>query len=399
MKVSLGSFKKNYLSLFLILFSCSFSFSFDDESRNTLLIGFMVLSSSTLIFYRLLVLSDVFLLSFVLCLVSFTVFIHDVEPRWSTILYTCLFSFSFLAFLRAFNVSQFSHSDFISLLKFLIYAYTAVLIIQQISVLLGLTPFNLRNYDPSNPFKLNSLGAEPSWSGRIIAILFYCYLTVKERCSLTTRTFSQAFREDKIIWIAFFWSMITMISGTAIVFLGIVLLKFVKRKKLLYIIPTFFILIVIAEATSFTPYERSRDVAFATVTFDEQQIIQADQSAAFRIVPLLVLSKSVNISTFEGFFGHGVDSIERNLDFGLGTGGSASTMVALWYEYGFFSFILFIILSLRLSIDVKEPTSFVFWFMLIFLYPINTQIPWLAMILLYMTKYYSNQKTVTNTII
>lgn len=384
--------KKLYVFLFIVLFAVCLEFTFDQKARNLLLIAFMGVSSLTLFFYQSFYKSDILLLCFVFCLLGFPILAHDNETRWSTIIYSCLFLTSFAAFMRALHVSNYSHYDFLTTLKFLLYAYCIVLIIQQVSVIVGLPPLNLRNYNALDPFKLNSLGAEPSWSGRIIALLFYCYITVKEFVVKKDYSFKDNFKEDKWVWFSFLWSMITMISGTAMVFLAIVLLKFVRLNKVFVIIPLFLVLIFVAENSHFKPYERARDVAIATLTLDEQKIIQADHSASFRIVPLINLIKSVDVSSFEGVFGHGVDSVRRNLDFNLGIVASSSSLVGLWYEFGFLVFLLFMCFSVRLCIDIKNPTSIIFWFMLVFLYGLNTQIPWLAIMLLFMTKKYSNKK-------
>lgn len=273
--------KKLYVFTFLVVFSTCLAFSFDSSARNLLLVGFMALASLSIVFYRQVQKSDFLLLLFVFCLFFFPVFAHDFETRWSTVIYSCLFCMSFIAFVRAFHVAQFSQLDFLNTLRFLLYAYCIVLIIQQISVIVGLPPINLRNYNPAEPFKLNALGAEPSWSARIMALLFYCYITVKEYVLNRQYNFKENIKEDKWIWFAFLWSIITMISGTAMIFLAFVLLKFIRIKKVLSIIPLFFILFVVAESSHFEPYERMKNTTLATLTLDEQKIVEADHSASF----------------------------------------------------------------------------------------------------------------------
>lgn len=376
--------KKLYVASFIVMFAVCIAAGFDDKARNLLLVAFMTMATCSLIIYPFVTKIDAYIVLLVFCLLFFPVFAHDVPPRWSTVIYSILFGTSFLAFYRAYIVSNFTATDFLNVLRFLIFAYAVVLIIQQLSVVIGIPPLNLRNYDPAEPFKLNSLGAEPSWSGRIIALLFYCYLTVKEAelgraYKLTVDTFS-----DKWGWLAFFWSMVSMISGTAIVFMVLVFLKFARAKGIISFTVILIVLISAFEAVDFTPYQRARDVAIAVTSLDESTVIQADHSASFRIVPLLVLIKSVGLSTFYDYFGHGVDSVASNLDFNLGVEQSSSTFVGFWYEFGFISFVIFMLFSLRLCVFSFQ--SFVFWFMLVFMFGLNTQIPWLGIILLTITK-------------
>ena len=272
--------KKFYVFSFIVIFSVCLAFSFDAKARNLLLVGFMVLASSSIVFYRKVYKSDFILLLFVFCLLIFPAFAHDYHTRWSTVIYSCLFCTSFIVFIRAFHVAQFSQLDFLNTLKFLLFAYCIILFIQQISVVIGLPPLNLRNYSPETPFKLNALGAEPSWSARIMALLFYCYITVKEYFLERPYNFTENIREDRWVWLAFVWPMITMMSGTAMIFLVLVLLKFIRIKKVLLVVPLFLSLLVVAENSHFEPYERMRNTVLATLTLDTQLIVETDHSAS-----------------------------------------------------------------------------------------------------------------------
>lgn len=380
-----NDFKKVYVASFIVMFAVCIAEGFDDKARNILLVVFMTVASCSLIFYRFVTKVDVYIGLFVFFLLFSPVFAHDVAPRWSTIIYSILFCTNFLAFYRAYLVSEFTAEDFLNVLRLLIFAYAVVLIIQQLSVILGIPPLNLRNYSPAEPFKLNSLGAEPSWSGRIIALLFYCYLTVKEHKVGRAYSLRIDAPSDRWVWFAFLWSMITMISGTAIVFMSLVFIKFAQARTIISFAALLVILISIFEAINFEPYERARDVTIAVTTLDEAKVIEADHSASFRIVPLMVLVKSVGLTTFSDYFGYGVDSVAANLDFNLGIAASSATFVGFWYEFGFIAFAVFMLFSVRLCVFSFQ--SFVFWFMLVFMYGLNTQIPWLGIILLFITKH------------
>jgi hypothetical protein len=388
--------KKSYVFLYLAVFSICLEFTFDDKARNILLVAFMLLSLTTFTNYRKFYKADILIVLFIICILLFSNLAHTGATRWSTVIYSCLFCLSFMVFLRAYDVSKYSRQDFILTIKILIYAYFFVLVIQQLSVLIGIPPFNLRGgYDAAEPFKLNSLGAEVSWSGRIIALLFYAYITVRESDLKRKYSFKLDLRQDSFIWFAFCWSMITMISATAILFLLIVLSKFIKFKNILLFIPFVCMLLFVAEIINFEPYERVRDVSIAVITLDERSIIVADHSASYRIVPLIVTAKSIEIFSFAGMFGNGVDSVSRNLNFGLGSNSSSVSLLGVWYEYGFIAFLIFMVLSLRLCVDTKKPVSIIFWFLLVFLYNLNVQIPWLAFMLLYLVKNYTRSDRFT----
>ena len=67
--------------------------------------------------------------------------------RWSTVLYTCMFSLTFMAYTRLLTISKLTAFKFMKILRALIIAYFAVLIIQQMCVLLGLPIFTSNLYE------------------------------------------------------------------------------------------------------------------------------------------------------------------------------------------------------------------------------------------------------------
>lgn len=378
--------KKIHVFLFVCIYSICIAIFFDDESRNILLIIFMLMSIVTLILYKALLRIDVFLIAFLIFILFVSGFYQDGITRWSTVIYTVMFGLSYICFIRVFYYSCYDLSDFIGTLKLIIILYFIVLLAQQLSVLLSIPPINLRNYDISQPFKLNSLGAEPSWSARILSLLFYAFLSAKEAFFGVNYSIKKFYKDDKFVWFAFLWSMITMLSGTAIVFLGIVMLKFIKPRSLIATSFIFICLISVFDVINYAPYERARDTLISTLTLDESKIIETDHSASFRIVPLIRLFKSIGLSSSDDFLGHGVDSIDRDIDFNLGADVSSTTLLGVWYEYGFIAFFLFVLFSLQACVSLQYPISFIFWLLLVFCYGLNTQIPWLAMIILFMTK-------------
>ena len=71
------------------------------------------------------------------------------------------------------------------------------------------------------------------------------------------------------------------------------------------------------------------------------------------------------------------------------TGGG---MLLIWIEYGFLSFLLFSFVSFKLIFEKGNLLTIVFWFFLIFLYGVNSQIVWITIILLFTTKYFKKKR-------
>lgn len=394
--------KRNIHQLLLIIIIVSMSispaFAIGSGGRNLLLIGLMGLSPLLIFFsVKKFYFKDSWLLLFMASLILCPLLFNPESMRWSTVMYAFMFCLTFIAYKQLLYENIFSIRHYNKLLMYLIYAYCLVLVIQQFSVLTGLPIFNLGNYDIDEPWKLNSLAAEPSHSARIVALLMYSYLTSKELVIKHKYKFKNNLKEDKWIWVAFFWVMVTMGSGTAFFFILIVLLKFISFRNLLPLIIIICIIILLASIIGDSSFDRTYKFFIATLTLNEEVIIEADHSASFRIVPVIVLAKMINITTIEGWFGAGVDNVSTFLYKYMPGGGDNITgggLFAMAKEYGFVSFLFFISFSIIHSCSQKDHLSLIFWFMLVLLYGVNNQILWVCIILLFTNKYFYNIETI-----
>ena len=382
------------LLLWMILISMAIApaIFLGEGNRNLFLIVVMSLPPVVLIvshkFYR----SEIWLLLFLASIVTIPPLVHPESMRWSTVIYSLMFGFTFLAYSRLLHSSAFTIENYLSFLKYMIYGYFVVLLIQQFCVLTGLPIFNVSNYNPMEPYKLNALAAEPSHSARIVALLMYSYITIKEIITENTYNFRVNLKEDAWIWISFLWTMLTMGSGTAFLFIIIVLLKFIRFKSLIPLLLIGGIITYIVSIIGITAFERTFEVFMATLTLDPRTIIQTDLSAAIRIVPIILLASIVTITTVDGLFGHGIDTVSSFLYSqipGVGEGFTGGGLFQVWYEYGFFSFIFFVFFSLGNSYKKLDYLSVVFWFLLVFMNGVNSQIVWLAILLLWTNIYFN----------
>lgn len=389
-KVKLKNFP---IVLLLISIAISPAFALGEGNRNLLLIGIMAISPISLFFQPRFYSRDILLSVFIVTIILHPFLFNPESIRWSTVLYSVMFCLTFMAYLRLLNSGHLGIESYLKILKHLIYSYFFVLVIQQICVLLNLPIFNLSNYNPEEPWKLNSLAAEPSHSARIVAFLMFCYLTVKEIISQKVYEFKLNYKTDKWVWLAFFWTMLTMGSASAFLFIPIVLLKFVNRKNLAIVLVLSLTIIVLIGRVNIKGLERTKKTFSATLTLDKDQILDADRSAAVRIVPLIVAAEIVELNSLNGWFGNGIDYVSTFMYEevpGTKEGLSGGGLFQLWLEYGFISFILFVLFSLSSSYRKGDYISIIFWFMLVFLYGINNQIVWLCIFLLYTNKYFSN---------
>jgi hypothetical protein len=294
----------------------------------------------------------------------------------------------------------FTEIQYLKLLEFLIFAYVTVHIIQQLCVLASLPVFLQSSSFPNNKWKLGSLSLEPSHFARLLSLFMYCYLTMKETVTSRKYKFKKEWKTDKHLWLAFLWSMLTMGAATAFLFLPFVLLKCVKMRNIVFVAAIIAGLWLVAENISSEALNRTTNTALATLTLDEHKIIEADESAAYRIVPIIKVIKYLGVVSADDLFGHGIDRIKTivsqiHLDSSeeIASGG----LLALWYEYGFLPFVLFVLFSFLSCYRKGDFVAVIFWLFLVFIYGINNQIPWIAIILLTTNKYFTNRKKYENT--
>lgn len=325
---------------------------------------------------------------FIFLFLTIVIMYHMDTVRWTTILFSIAFIIFFISFARVTITKSPSPLFFQNILKLLIYSYCIVLIIQQTCVLLGLPIFNVSAYNIIEPWKLNSLMSEPSHSARVLPILMYIYISIKE-VSEGKKTIRESFKEDKPLWIAFVYACITMLSATAYIFMFIVFAKFLNKNTVVRTVLFVIILLtLVSNVIENKAFQRTYDVVVATMTFNEDKIIEADGSGSYRIVPFFRGAKAIGASSFCDYFGHGIDADMRDIEPLPGTDKGCAGPFAIWYNYGSILQLLYWFATLKVCYIKKDKVSLLVWFLCVFTYGgMNNQIVWLSMILLYSYRY------------
>lgn len=336
-----------------------------------------------------------------------TMIMRREYTRISSAIYSCIFFVIAIAFFRGLYGGIIKLESYMKLCRFLIIAYFIVLVIQQICVLVGLPIFNIIiDYSTieGSKWKLSSLSDEPSHAARIVALLTFSYIAAYGLMHGKQYSFIEEckrHKSERILWFAFFWTMLTMQSSTALLFVAIILFKFfvVGKVRMTNVILGIVCLIIAAFAFSDNRLmKRNMDIIAATLTLDEVAIEAADNSGAHRIVPNIILAKRVEVLTENGLFGFGMDTskkvVYKNfpgwMDENVAGGGG---VFQIWYDFGFIVFVIYIMGTLRFCTTNKDKMSYLFWFLLIFVNTLNTQITWLAIMLLATNKYFIEKYT------
>lgn len=368
----------------------SLAFALGEDRRNYILIAAMGVSPLIIVLTPLITRNDAYIYLIIMLSIFCPLLNHPATMRWSTVLYGCMFYIYLIALCHLFVLSNISQGDIMKLLKCLLFAYAIVLIIQQLCVLLGLPIFNVSNYSIKEPWKLNSLMSEPEHSGRMVGLLMYSYLTIK---SITSgdESLVESWKSEKLLWGAFIWCMLTSLSAGAYLFLFIVLTRFMTSKNFLQMV---FSLSAVFLAANFiiesVALERFIKFSSAVLTFDIYKMCQADLSAALRIVPSILCIQQIDLSTVDGWFGHGIDYVSKfmsNYISGVEIGYTGGGLFLTAVEYGFLVFIILVVVTFKLCYDKnnKVPTM-LFWVFSVLFVGVNSQITWATITMLYIVK-------------
>lgn len=241
----------------------------------------------------------------VLTCVSF----HPLTFRWSTMLYLLSFIVVYLYFYDSVVCRKIiDYKTFMRFIIGLIYAYTIVLILQQMLIIVGIKAFPLLNLTQflDRGIGANSLSYEPSSAARIMAVLFLALIRMEELKQGSRVTIKDLWKNQKWATLAFLWTMITMGSGTAMIALFLTLLYFLNFKHIIMVTVSSIVIIFGIQHIEFKPIQRAKVSVTAMLTGDKENVMEADGSAASRIVPLMNFF-ALDFMDKDTWLGRGID--------------------------------------------------------------------------------------------
>lgn len=391
MRSGSARFLQYYVVLSLFAFGTALKPFLGADNRNLLLIGLMGLSPIFLLAVRRITKSHLALYFFMGSILLFPGIMNPENLRWSTVLFSVMFSISFIAYENALRASKMEVETFIKAIRFLLMAYVVVLVIQQVGVLTGLPILNESNYNMVSGWKLNALSAEASHTARNVSVLMFAYLALEDVRTGKKYAFMTQFRRDKYIWLGYAWIVLTTQSTTALIFVPLILFKVTDRRNAGFAVGALAVAIVAVTSIASDEFDRMSDFVGAAFTFDYQLLMAADHSGSMRVAPLFLLMDKVDLFSFTGLFGHGVDTVSTFMSdyiYGVTEGTTGGGMLRVWYEYGFISFALFVVFSMQASRALSTVSHFVFWLLIVFLGGPNNQIVWLFLMVFSSVRYF-----------
>lgn len=314
--------------------------------------------------------------------------------RISTVLYSILFILTFICYEIILREAKISLCSFKKVLAYIVYAYSIVLVIQQVSIVLGIPVFN-QCWEFESIFKLNSLAIEPSNIAPVLSIVLYTYY--RFYClekNVTRMGLRMFYKDNRSVILSFLYVMTTCGSVSCIISIFVLLLLFINKRTFV----TFSIIIAIGITILFsinTPVtERIGHLISSFDSLDVQALYSIDQSASARIAPFLLLLKDFNLLDWNFWLGHGCDYSEKYFSLSLlgyetgeqGIGG----IIRIIYDYGFLCFIFYMGALSKYTRCFSY--DMLMYFAVFFIIPFNHYLTWLFWFLIVTFDYYENLK-------
>ncbi|MGJ1416664.1 hypothetical protein [Sphingobacterium multivorum] len=300
---------KYFTRILLVFFSITIAYFLGEGDKNLFLI--LLMSCTPMLYFSRLSSVDsidLCLLLLVLWLFFAGYVIHKESFRFLSYLYTLCFVFSFLYFKQSIGYKDIRPKLFRKIIRGIIIAYFFVLVVQQLCVLAGLPIFNqISSWD--NKFKLAALSPEPSHLARYMFFLICCYVITTEK--MIGRPFRYAdMGKDKLIWVSYFWAMLSCQSVTAILLCFVIFFRRINVWVLLFGVVGLLLLAEIVEASFLHNSELVDRISaiFDLKSFNIHSINNVDHSMAHRFLPVLTFWDNIDVKSFDFWIGKGMDA-------------------------------------------------------------------------------------------
>lgn len=317
---------------------------------------------------------------------------HPETVRWETQLFTCAYCFFFMMFARLVLISDFPVRAYFKIIEWIIYAYTIMLLIQQLCVLCGWPVLGETFHFPDLPWKLNSLHSESSHTIVTVSTLMYFY-TQSQKNDDRKLTILQSIKGNPLLWGAFIWVSATSFSTSALVLGPLCFLPFINRHNILKWLAAAAVILIIALCTPLKDYRdvsRLRHTIAATVTLDDKKVMDADLSASARIVPTFRGARIIDPTDVRLLTGYGVDADDHDTaprPCDIDKKGFAGVF-SLMHNYGLFAALAFWIGIGMVTLVSRHPLSILtFIFAVQMSADYNMQLGWMIMAFSMIFKY------------
>lgn len=385
--------------LLLTVMATSFSFAMGEGHRNMMLIYLMYGIPFVLLFIYPYFTRDELPLYLFFVTLTGCALINYSSFRVSAVMYTALFIISFMFYRRTLFLGRVSARSFFRVVRWLIIAYFLVLAIQQFCIVTGLPVFNLiagGTEVASGVYKLNSLTPEPAHTARIITLLMFAYVKMRECFTGHKYRLAVDGRKDILIWFLFLYVLFFSGSSTAFIALPILFLYFLNlRNSVIFIVLMIVGLVLLTQFSDYAPLLRTVRLFEAVLQWDLEAMYAADHSGAMRIAPIVVYFDyffDIFSSSFWIGMGMGANVVFSRIVYGVNEGVMLGGIFpSMLMNSGVIAFGLFIWVFRRYVVTRLFSYQTLLWLALFFPVGLNNYMLWLSFIVFMTINYFQKQ--------
>jgi hypothetical protein len=294
--------------IFLVSFGTAISLFVLGDQRNTLVILVAALALPTIIVLRLPLERDAGSSAAAIAYLIVTELAHGGATNFTSLGYTGMFALSYIAFAGTLESGFVDRERLIELLRQMVFAFAAVSVVQMVCSLAGLPILN--GMLSKGAWSYNSLGVEPSHAARALSFTLLAYLILSRRGG-PALSLQDLWRREKWVLVAFAITQALTGSSLAAALLPLTIVLALRMRWIAACCTLLMVAWPFLQSVELESVRRLVGFLTALPTMDIMALVQADQSGAVRVMPLLLFLQSASLGDPTVWFGGGYQVVNQ----------------------------------------------------------------------------------------
>lgn len=307
----------------LVTFGTAISLFVLGDQRNVLVILVAALSLPCIIILRLPLERDFGPSAAAIAYLIVVELAHGGAANFTSLGYTGMFALSYIAFAGTLEGGFIDRERLIELLRQLIFAFAAVSVAQMICSLAGLPILN--GMLSKGAWSYNSLAVEPSHAARALSFTLLAYLILARRGG-PALSLRDLWRREKWVLVAFAVTQVLTGSSLAAALLPLTIVLALQLRWLMACCGLLVVAWPFLQSVEVESVRRLVGFLTALPTLDIMALVQADQSGAVRVMPLLLFLQSASLDNPTVWFGGGYQVVNQYIQGNLVGAGEDAAM-------------------------------------------------------------------------
>lgn len=236
---------------------------------------------------------------------------------WDRIIYRAMFLSTFICHYYIIRTETVEVSFVQKLFAFIVCAYGASFILQCVFFVIGIREMPLINLSGAmtmgGGIKANCLAIEPSHAARILAFVYWGYISLTEMVKGREMSIVEHYKENPYVTVSFWMTMLFMGSSTAILGAAIVGVHFFKKRLEIYLFAVLACILFMSIDFHIETIDRLKKVIEAFLSDDTVTTLKnTESSGGSRIAPIINTFTQLDVTSLQTWIGKGSDNIRTH---------------------------------------------------------------------------------------